>query len=174
VIEQKTDSPSLLSEVLLDTSATDADAASWILRRMDTIFEGREIYQEQFLGLYLSIIMGDHREDVKTAAILNLAKILENALEEGVPLDLPDEWARLGDYLLSQSREQTWNREMVESVLRLQGCLVTMQSAIPAEQLESSPNLVLDLRRWTVSLRFALSEETVSSIVYPKSLERLC
>lgn len=162
MIEQNSDLSSRLSDIFFSVSAADADAACWVLRQIDTIFDGCETYQKQFLGLYLSTILGDNREDVKTVAALNLAKILENALEKGLTLDLPDEWARLGDYIRSQSREQTWSREIVESVLRLQGCLMTIQCAIPTSELESSRNLVLDLRRWAISLRFALSEETVS------------
>ncbi|KAL1964941.1 hypothetical protein VTN77DRAFT_6294 [Rasamsonia byssochlamydoides] len=166
IMEQNVDSPFHLSKIFFDVSATDADAARWILRRMDTTFDGLETCQKQFLGLYLSTILGDHREDVKTAASLNLARILEDALEKGLTLDLPDQWPKLGEYIRSQSREQTWSREMVESVLRLQGCLVTMQCAVPISQLESSKDAVLDLRRWAVSLRFALSEETVFTTRY--------
>lgn len=164
-IEQNLDLSSRLTRLLSDISVVDADCARWILQRMDITFNDYETYRTFFLDLYMSIILGDHREDVKTAATLNLAKILENALEKGLKLDLPDGWTMLGDYIRSQPAGQTWSREMVESVLRLQGCLMTMQSAVPISQLESSGKAVLDLRRWAVSLRFALSEETVSFII---------
>lgn len=172
IIEQNSDLSSRLSDIFFGVSAADADASCWILRQIDSIFDGCETYQKQFLELYWSAILGDNREDVKTVAALNLAKMLENALEKGLTLDAPDEWARLGDYIRSQSREQTWSREMIESVLRLQGCLMAIQCAIPTSQLESSENIVLDLRRWAISLRFALSEETVSLGKYTRRLAK--
>lgn len=158
-------SPAGLMGPFFDLSASDSDASCWILERIRLVFPSYE-GQKEFLSLYLLILLQSfHEENVKAQTALNLAEILEDALERGIEVEFASKWARVSDHLSLQSEENTWSRELSENVLRLQGSLLTLKY-MNAENANSTTEInggldSLDLRRWAVSLRSALSEETV-------------
>jgi hypothetical protein len=164
IMEEVAETPLRLIDIFFDISTIDSDAACWILHRMETAFTGYE-NQKDFLSLYLLIILRDQGEGIKAAVALNLSKALEDALDNDLPVVLQDKWARVADHLFAQSQEQIWGRHMVENVLRLQGCLMAVTYS---ESLRSRPaKLELEIRRWALSLRSALSEEMVSQDIRP-------
>jgi hypothetical protein len=158
-------SPAGLMGPFFDLSASDSDAACWILERIRLVspkYEG----QKEFLSLYLLVLLQSfHEENVKAQTALNLAEILEDALERGIEVAFASKWARVSDHLALQSEENIWSRELTENVLRLQGSLLNlkyMHTESTDSTTETNGGLdSLDLRRWAVSLRSMLSEETV-------------
>lgn len=147
-------------EVFFIVSDADRDAACWILRRIDWLFPGHE-QQKRFLELYSQIILQEQEESIKAGAILNLSLALEDALERGITVALLEKWPQIADHLYQQSQDNVWSREMTENALRLQGCLLSLKYTEPVVT-SSCTNLSRDFLRWTVSVRSALSEETVS------------
>lgn len=143
-------------------SGFDPNAARWLLEKMQTVFGGDELHGKSLSSLYSSTILGNSLELVKTAAISNLASILEVLLDSrhdninGV--DLP--WEALGSQIESEAAIQTWSREMADAVLHLQGCLLTVKAIF--SEWQSSADFDSELRRWAIKLRCALQEETVS------------
>ncbi|EEA27348.1 HEAT repeat protein [Talaromyces marneffei ATCC 18224] len=158
-------SPAGLMGPFFDLSASDTGAACWILERIRLVFPSYE-GQKEFLGLYLLVLLQSfHEENIKAQTALNLAEILEDALEKGIEVEFASKWARVSDHLSIQSEENIWSRELTENVLRLQGSLLTLKY-MHAENMVSTTEThgelnSLDIRRWAVSLRSALSEETV-------------
>jgi hypothetical protein len=158
-------SPAGLMGPFFDLSSSDSDGTCWILERIRFVFPSYE-GQKEFLSLYLLILLQSfHEENVKAQAALNLAEILEDALEKGIEVEFASKWARVSDHLSIQSEENIWSRELTENVLRLQGSLLTlkyMHSESTGSTTETNGELnSLEIRRWAVSLRSALSEETV-------------
>lgn len=158
-------SPAGLMGPFFDLSSSDSDAACWILERIRFVFPSYE-GQKEFLSLYLLVLLQSfHEENVKAQTALNLAEILEDALEKGIEVEFASKWARVSDHLSIQSEENIWSRELTENVLRLQGSLLTLKyvhSESTGSTTETNGELnSLDIRRWAVSLRSALSEETV-------------
>ncbi|EED19802.1 HEAT repeat protein [Talaromyces stipitatus ATCC 10500] len=160
-------SPTGLMGPFFDLSSSDSDGACWILERIPIVFPGYE-GQKEFLSLYLLVLLQSfHEEDVKAKVALNLAGILEDALERGIQVEFPSKWARVSDHLSIQEEENIWSRELTENVLRLQGSLLTLKY-MDEENLSSTTETnggldSLAVRRWAVNLRSALSEETVFS-----------
>ncbi|RAO64566.1 uncharacterized protein BHQ10_000578 [Talaromyces amestolkiae] len=167
VVSAADTSPAGLMGPFFDLSASDSDATCWILERIRLVFPSYE-GQREFLSLYLLVLLQSfHEENVKARTALNLAEILEDALERGIEVEFSSKWARVSDHLSLQSEENIWSRELGENVLRLQGSLLTLkhmhaESADPTTETNGGLDS-LDLRRWAVSLRSALSEETVFS-----------
>ncbi|OKL63320.1 hypothetical protein UA08_01801 [Talaromyces atroroseus] len=166
IVSEPESSPAKLIGPFFDLSTSDSDAACWILERVRVLCCGYE-KQKNFLSLYLLILLqGFHEENIKANTALNLAEILEDALEKDVQVDFLSKWARVSDHLAIQSQESIWGRELAENVLRLQGSLLALKYmyaestdlAKSAGELES-----IDLRRWAVTLRSALNEDTVYS-----------
>lgn len=155
------ESPVSLIGPFFDLSSSDSDAACWILERVRDVFPG---YQQQniFLSLYLLILLQEQEESVKSKAVLNLSEILQDALGKKLTVEFLDKWPRVSDHLYVQSQEQIWSRELTENVLRLQGSLLALKYRDGLVEAQSS-EFALDVRRWAISLRSALSEETVSS-----------
>jgi hypothetical protein len=162
-VSEPESSPAKLIGPFFDLSTSDCDAACWILERVRVLFSGYE-RQKDFLSLYLlTLLQSFHEENIKANTALNLAEILEDALEKGLKVDFLDKWARVSDHLFLQSQESIWGRELTENVLRLQGSLLALKYTYAEstnEELES-----IDIRRWAVTLRSALSEETVCILI---------
>jgi hypothetical protein len=163
-LQSISESPVALIGPFFDLSTGDSDGACWILERVREVFPGYQ-QQKHFLSLYLLILLQEQEESVKSKAVLNLSEILQDALEQGLTVGFVDKWPRVSDHLYVQSQDQVWSRELTENVLRLQGSLLALKYRDRPVDSESK-ELALDLRRWVVSLRSALSEETVS-IIYP-------
>lgn len=156
------ESPVALIGPFFDLSTGDSDAACWILERVRDVFPGYK-QQKDFLSLYLLILLQEQEESVKAKAVFNLSEILQDALEQGLTVGFVDKWPRVSDHLYVQSQDQIWSCELTENVLRLQGSLLALKYRdTPVDS--DSKELALDLRRWVVGLRSALSEETVSII----------
>lgn len=163
-LQSISESPVALIGPFFDLSTVDSDAACWVLERVRKVFPGYQS-QKDFLSLYLLILLREQEESVKSRAVLNLSEILQDALEQRHTVGFVDKWPRVSDHLYVQSQDQIWSRELTENVLRLQGALLALKYQDGPVDAESK-ELALDLRRWVVSLRSALGEETVSIICH--------
>lgn len=139
----------------------DSNAGRWLLEQTQDTFGEKDQYRKTLLSLYTSIILGGYSEEIKEAAILNMASILEVLLDfrhdniKGI--DLP--WEALGKQLDCDADMHTRSRDMADAELRLQGCLLTAK--INSSQGQSLSAYELDLGKWATKLRFAMQEETV-------------
>lgn len=152
-----------LEPFLRSVSAFDPNAGRWLLERMPDVFGEDESHKGALFKLYSSIILSSSSDLVKAAAISNLASFLEAFLDfhhgiTNVP-DLP--WEDLERQIEPGTAVETWNREMTDAALRLQGCLLAVK-AISHQWQSPSAEFELELRQWTIKLRCALQEETVS------------
>lgn len=144
-------------------SQFDADVARWILEQLHESVGEDERYRQPLADLYSSVILGDSRPDVKTMAASNLASIIENLLSSEFDsvssIGLP--WDAIANSFRPQTDITTWNREATDAELRLRGCLLAIRRSVnqsPSSSFEE------DVHSWTIKLRSALSEETVSFI----------
>ncbi|KAJ5935095.1 Armadillo-like helical [Penicillium verhagenii] len=141
-------------------AAFDADAANWIVERLQETVGEKEIYHKPLADLCSSVILGDYTSDVKTVAVSNLASILEHLL--GSKVKSIAELAVPCDELIQSFRPdqaiQEWNRQATDAELRLQGCLLAIRVISGGDQLLSASQSTL--RSWAIKLRSALSEET--------------
>lgn len=145
-------------------STFDSNTGRWLLEKTQDLFGERKEYEGTLLNFYAIIILGDYSAEVKGAAILNLATLLEVLLDfrhdniKGI--DLP--WTALTKQLESDADAQTRSRDTADAELRLHGCLL-------AGEIISSQQALLtyevDLSKWAARLRFAMQEETVSQII---------
>lgn len=139
----------------------DSDAARWLLVQMPVRFGGKEQHRSSMVNLCSSVILGQHGQDVKWAAIDNLATILESLLDvekrDICGISLPCE--ALEKQLQADADVHMRSREMADAELRLQGCLLTLRAA---SMSPSASTLEKDIRKWVVKLQFAMQEETVS------------
>lgn len=143
-----------------DISTFDSNAGRWLVEKTQEVLGERKQYEGALLSFYSSIILGSYSEEVKGAAILNLASLLEVLLDfrhdniKGV--DLP--WAALLKELETGGDIQTRSRDIADAELRLYGCLL-------AGEIISSQQALLtyevDLSKWAVRLQFAMQEDTV-------------
>lgn len=140
----------------------DSNAGRWLLEKTQDTFGEKDQYRNTLLSLYTSIILGGYSEEIKGAAILNMASILEVLLDfrhdniKGI--DLP--WEALDKQLDYDADMHTRSRDMADAELRLQGCLLAAK--INSSQGQSLSAYELDLGRWATKLRFAMQEQTVS------------
>ncbi|KAJ5123735.1 hypothetical protein N7448_009832 [Penicillium atrosanguineum] len=140
-------------------SVFDADAATWILEQLEQKLDKVESLRRPLVDLYSFIILNDAPSSAKTAAVSNLASILEELLS--CPEDTISELELLCDDLTEGFRPEadieSWNRQATDSALRLQGCLL----AIRGSSTEGHPlsSVKEDMYNWTVKLRSSLSEE---------------
>lgn len=142
-------------------STFDSNAGRWLVEKTQEVLGEKKQYEGALLSLYSPIILGSFSEEVKGAAILNLASVLEVLLDfrhdniKGV--DLP--WAALIRELEAGGDMRTRSRDIADAELRLYGCLL-------AGEIMSSQQALLtyevDLSKWAVRLQFAMQEETVS------------
>lgn len=150
-----------LEPFLRSVSAFDPNAGRWLLERMPDLFGEDESHKGALLKLYSSVILSSSSDLVKATAILNLASILEAFLDfhHGITHfpDLPRE--DLERQIEPGTAVETWNREMTDAALRLQGCFLAAK-AISHQWQSPSAEFELELQQWTIKLRCALQEET--------------
>lgn len=100
---------------------------------------------------------------MQIVAASNLASILEEQLvsepEKISQLDLPYE--DLTRAFQPQKDFENWNRQATDAGLRLQGCFLALRTSIEGLGFDS---LNREIHDWTIKLRSALSEETVSLV----------
>jgi hypothetical protein len=147
----------------------DADTASWFLHHLRLRLQDYGQQQNEIMKFHITIINQEPRYDVLTAAMLNLSLILETIIDlgedhlrefKGSVVDVHE----LRELLtLLMSSVVLANREMVESSLRLQGCLLAIDTQLREEDAALPTTANYTVQRWVVSLRYALSEEMVSS-----------
>ena len=146
---------------IIGVSQFDADVARWILEQLHELVGEDERYRKPLADLYSSVILGDSRPDVRTMAASNLASIVENLLSsqfDSVPsLGLP--WDAIATSFRPEKDITRWNREATDAELRLRGCLQVIRLSVDQAALSSFEG---DIYNWTIKLRSALSEETVS------------
>lgn len=146
-------------------SQFDADVAHWILEQLHASISEDERYRWPLANLYSSVILGDSVPDVKTMAASNLASIVENSissqLDSVLSMDLP--WDAITSNFRPETHITTWNREATDAELRLRGCLLVIRRSVDQSAASSFEG---DLRNWTIKLRSALSEETVSLVAF--------
>lgn len=140
----------------------DPNAAQWLLERMQEIFTGKQKYRTPLLSHFSSVILGDYTEEVRGVAISCLATNLErllscepNSIKE---MDMP--WELLDKKINSTPSNYIRNRDRSDADLRLQGCLIAAMAI-----LHPSQDLQLATSQWATKLRFAMLEETVSSLL---------
>ncbi|OJJ31583.1 hypothetical protein ASPWEDRAFT_697288 [Aspergillus wentii DTO 134E9] len=154
--KESVDLPSFFKQV----SDVDSDAARWVLEQLQDILGETQRHRKSLLDLYSSVILGNYPEDVKAAAISNLATGLEVLLDfrydNTKGLDLP--WEALGAQIKSELETGTWSRDTSDAVLRLQGCLLAIRASLHQWQFLS--DFELDLRGWGTKVQFAMQEET--------------
>jgi hypothetical protein len=154
--------PSLM-ELFSGVSASDSSAAQWLLQRMDAVFKNKEAYKQRVLDFHLAIMCGDHSGRVITSVTLNVARLLEDALDYRAPAwpNLSIKWTELKDSLLSRSQRRMWGREMADADLRLHSCLLTFQF-LSLEEERFSTKSVIDIRGWLIKLYSAIEDVIVS------------
>lgn len=156
--------PQALFSLIDQVSNADPDAAQWILHECHQFLGHNRRLWCQNIKLYVNILTKTHAEKVKTAATSNLVDILESFLESGPSalseVNTTSIWAQLVLLPNRDSRISIWGRDMVDSDLRLHGCILAFQSLSPGGW-----NLVLQdsrfLKAWCLRLRFAIQDETV-------------
>ena len=155
-----------LESFLQRVSAFDANAGQWLLERLPGVLRKDKAHTDAMPKVYSSIILGDSSDLVKTTAISNLTCILEAFLAPHRDIDkLPDlPWEVLIELSETPTGIEAWNREMTEAMLRLHGCLLAVK-AISARGQSSGLKFETELRQWTIRLRYAIQEETVSSAI---------
>jgi hypothetical protein len=150
------------SAFYLEVAQFDADVARWTSEQLHDILGESQKYRQPLAELYSSVILGNCRPDVKTMAASNLASILEVLIPSQFDIvsgmGLP--WEAIADSFCPETDITTWNREATDAELRLGGCLL----AIRFSTKELSSSFEGDIHTWTIKLRSALSEETVSSL----------
>ncbi|KAJ5669950.1 Armadillo-like helical [Penicillium maclennaniae] len=148
-----------ISGVYRDVSEVDADAATWILEQLEEKVDKVERFRKPLLDLYAFVILNDAPSSAKTAAVSNLASILEELLScqestlSGLALPCDD----LTKAFRPEADIKSWNRHATDSALRLQGCLLAIRGSSNDGHPLSS--IKQDIHSWIVKLRSALSEE---------------
>ena len=150
-----------LPAFFIGVSQFDADVARWILEQLHASVGEDRRYRQPLARLYSSVILGDSRPDVKTMAASNLAFIVESLISSQFDsvssIGLP--WDAIANSFRPETDITAWNREATDAELRIRGCLLAIRSSV--DQAASS-SFEGDVRSWTIKLRSALSEETVS------------
>lgn len=142
-------------------STFDSNAGRWLVEKTQEIFGEKKQYEGALLSLYSSTILGSYSEEVKGAAILNLASLLEILLDfrhdniKGVGLP----WAALIRELEAGGDMRTRSRDIADAELRLYGCLLAGEIISSQQALMTYE---VDLSKWAVRLQFAMQEETVN------------
>lgn len=144
-----------------DISQFDADIARWVVEMLHEFIGDDVRYRKPLSDLYVSVILGTGRPDVKSGAASNLSFILESVLSSqssaASSIDLP--WEAIASAFKPEKEIEAWSRESTDAELRLCGCLLAMRTTLNNQNdLSSFEN---DIHRWTTKLRSALSEETV-------------
>lgn len=155
-----------LHEIYLGFSLFDPDAASWVCEQLQERLGEKRRFQKPLANLYSAIILGNHEADTKTIAVSNLASVVGSAVIMSPnslnDLDIPSQ-----DLLRSFQPEkdiQKWNRHATDAELRLRGALLAIEASPDRPGIPS--DFEANIVSWTVKLRSALSEETVSQYIY--------
>lgn len=137
----------------------DADVACWVSEQLHEIIGDDKRYRKPLFDLYSSVVLGSGRPDVRTMAASNLASMLEKILSSQPnalsSIDLP--WEAILHAFKPETEIETWNRDATDAELRLRGCLLAIRTILNQDTTSST-----EIRNWTIKLRSALSEETVS------------
>ncbi|EAW14308.1 THADA/TRM732 family protein [Aspergillus clavatus NRRL 1] len=138
----------------LTVSTLDSNAGRWVIEQLQNVLGDKERYRNSLLAFYSSVILGEYAAEVKSVAISSLEAILRVVLDsrssDVKDINLP--WDALHAQI---DTSETWNRDMADAELRLQGCLLTVRAS-----LNHWKPLERDLQRWATRLRFAMQEET--------------
>lgn len=144
-----------------DVCQFDADIARWVVEMLHEFIGENVRYRKPLCDLYVSMILGTGRPDVKSVAASNLSFILESILSSqssaASSISLP--WEAIASAFNPEKDIETWNREATDAEIRLYGCLLAMRTTLNDHNAPSS--FENDIHRWTTKLRSALSEETV-------------
>jgi hypothetical protein len=146
----------------------DADTAFWVLQHLRPRLHGYNGRKDEMIKFHVSIINQEPRHDVQTAATLNLSLIFEQVIDRGDErLDdlktLAVDCYSLKDLPpLQRLPTMIANREMLESNMRLQSCLLTLDALTAKEHEAAYAIFPSQTQRWAVNLHYALSEGLVS------------
>lgn len=149
-------------------SDIDADTAVWLLEHLRMRFDDYKEQQAELIKFHVAIVHQAPRHDVVVATTLNLSLILEKVLDpgEGYLNEVKDSAVDLHTLEkllpLAESPAMLANREMVESYLRLQGCLLAIDALITRRYKADPRTFDYRIQRWEINLRYALNEEMVS------------
>lgn len=156
--------PQALFSLIDHVSSVDPDAAQWILQECHRCLGHNRRLWTQKIKLYVDILTKSHAENVKAAATSNLADILESFLEVGPSIlsEVNTATIRVELALLPNqvSRMSTWGRDIVDSDLRLHGCVLAFQF-LSSDPWNSDLQILHILEIWCLKLRYAIQDESV-------------
>ncbi|WEW57008.1 hypothetical protein PRK78_002467 [Emydomyces testavorans] len=165
----KKSAPEDLAQLVEGISVVDLDAAPWLLHRLHQVFGSYTGVRFDTIRLYICIIEITQSQQLKTAAMSNLAKSLEDVYEKGAQfpseLEFLKDWAKSIDLFTEESGSQLSNREMVNTSMHLEGCLLPLRVE-SAEGLVNSAAMKINMRRLVQMMSSAMAEETEFSTRY--------
>lgn len=149
-------------------SSVDLDGTHWILQQCHCCLGNERRFWLQMVKLYVNILTKAHAERVMSMATSNLADILESLLEQKRSTmsepDIAIIRTKLASLPHSVSRMSNWGRDMVDSDLRLHGCILAIQST-SLDDWSAAPQVKESLESWRHKIRFAIRDETVCYII---------
>lgn len=162
-------SPNSLAVIVELLSSKDSDAAVWILYRLHTNFKNRS-KQITRIKFYNCIIQGPSVQNIKKAAISNLADEISTFLESDSQtpeeFNLYVEWACSAGFPKQTPDSKIWDREMTNTAMQLHGCLLALQiNSVPSGPLHTQNTLLPSINAFNRSLQFAVQDLTVSDFI---------
>ncbi|KAL1953304.1 hypothetical protein VTO42DRAFT_3034 [Malbranchea cinnamomea] len=151
--------PGQVYSTLEAVSNTDQDAAPAALDRLQGVLESHEPSQAFRIQLYASVIHQTQSHRMRQAAISGLASVLEVIFDKSS--EMPEALRRLtslAGVLEQTAADRSGNRDLVNAVLHLQGCILPLR----LESREDLSNLTIqtDLQKLVQRIAFAMQDET--------------
>ena len=159
VIQNKT-TPEDFHQLLESVSIVDTDAAPAVLERMQEMLVAHKASEPLRLRLYAAVIQETKSHRIRQVAISALADTLEAVYEKTseIPHDL--EFLHVLSPVLEQAAaDRSGNRELVNAILHLQGCILPLRIK-SADDLISA-DVQSQLERLFQAIAFAMQDETV-------------
>lgn len=162
------DTPENLAQLIEATSASDSDAALWILSRLHQVLRCCADTQIYAIRLYVSVIDLTTSRRLKTEAISVLAESLEAVYEyhKQLPAELEflKGWAISQKFNVEDNCESLWDRQTSNSSMQLEGCLLPLRID-STTSFEKYDQAKVSLQQYTQSVSIAVADETVRSSV---------
>lgn len=165
VLQDKT-TPEGFSRLLESVSDADPDAAPAVLNRVHEMLVSHKASEPLRLRLYASVIQETKSHRIRQIAVSALADTLQAAFERNseIPEDL--EFLKSLSLILEQAAaDRSGNRELVNAILHLQGCILPLRIKT-AEDL-SVADVQSQLERLLQAMAFAIQDETVCFLTLP-------
>lgn len=150
-----------ITQLLETVAKADSDAAPAILGRLQETLSSHEASRSLRLRFYASVIKGTKSHRIQQIAISALTETLQLVYEKHS--DIPDDLCflkSLSNVLEQAAADRSGNRELVNAVMHLQGCILPLKVKSTTDLL--SPGFQMDLQKHVRSMAFAMQDETVS------------